>query len=124
MSAGTPRDAPSSNDASPSGTAFSTGTTVYSAAVPHGLCQPARYTHTRSPFQAFATPSPTASITPAPSCPGTWKSKLSGPVAPARAFQSVGFTPATASRTSTSPGPGCGVSTSPTSSTPEPPVSA
>ena len=72
-----PSDAPSSKDASPSGTAFSTGTTVYSAAVPHWLCQPARYTHTRSPIQALATPSPTASITPAPSCPGTWKSKFS-----------------------------------------------
>ena len=82
----------------------------------------AKYTHTRSPTRNASTPSPTASITPAPSCPGTWNSKPSDAVAPARDFQSVGFTPATTTRTRTSPGPGEGVGTSSTARTSEPPV--
>ena len=123
VSAGMPSDAPSSNDASAgSGTACSAGTTQNSAAVPHWRRHAAKYTHTRSPTRASSTPSPTASITPAPSCPGTWNSNATSPVVPARDFQSVGLTPATTTRTSTSPGPGTGVGTSSTARTDDAPV--
>ena len=114
--AGIPRLAPRSSDApAGSATARSAGTTVHCAAVPHGRCQAAKKTHTRSPTRAGSTPSPTASISPAPSWSGIWKPAASGrPVAPARDFQSVGFTPETRMRTRTSPGPGSGRSTSST----------
>jgi hypothetical protein len=121
VTAGTPRLAPSSKDAaSGSGTASRSGTTLYSAAVPHGLPAAASSSHTRCPSRRSSTPSPTASIVPAPSWWGTWKPVLSGigrGVAPARDFQSVGLTPETAIRTRTWPGPGSGVGTSSTRST-------
>src|SRR6188472_870705 len=103
--AGTPRLAPTSYDAEPGRrTACSAGTTVYSEAVPIGRSCCARRTQTRSPTETPETPLPTASTTPAPSCPG----EISGngnddAVAPARNFQSVGFTPATPSLTRISP---------------------
>src|SRR6185312_9555236 len=47
--------------------------------------------------------------------------RSAGPL-PARAFQSVGFTPETWMRTRTSPGPGCGSWRSPRVRTPESPA--
>jgi hypothetical protein len=123
VSAGTPREAPSSKEA-PSGrrTARWAGTTLYSAAVPHWRSRAAMSSHTRSPTRSAATPSPTASITPAPSWLGTAKPHAGAPAVRSD-FQSVGLTPDRAICTRTSPGPGSGVSTSVTSSEPEsPPV--
>src|SRR3954469_1375217 len=120
VNAGIPSEAPSSNDAEEgSATACADATTQNGAAVPHCRCHAAKYTHTREPTREASTPDPTASITPAASCPGTWKAN--GTSAPARDFQSVGFTPATTTRTRTSPGPGEGVGTSSTTSTPDDP---
>ena len=66
--AGTPRQAPSSNEApSGSGTACRAGTTVHSAAVPHRRPAAASQIQTRSPTRPGSTPAPTASMTPAPS---------------------------------------------------------
>ena len=116
--AGTPSDAPSSNDVPPgSGTAWREGTTVYSAAVPHRLRCAASHTHTRSPTRAGSTSAPTASIAPAPSWCGIWNPSIGRAVVPPRALKSVGFTPEACTRTSTSPGPGSGRPTSSTRST-------
>ena len=72
--AGTPSEAPSSNEApSGSATACRAGSTVHSAAVPQQLPTAASHSQTRSPIRAGSTPAPTASITPAPSWCGTWK---------------------------------------------------
>jgi hypothetical protein len=110
---GMPRLAPMSAE-TPSGSATArlSGTTVYWAAVPHGRCQAAKYTHTRAPMRARSTPSPTSSMTPAPSWFGIWNGDAMRSGRLARAFQSVGLTPETDTRTSTSPGPGSGRCTS------------
>ena len=92
--AGTPRLAPKSIEI-PSGsrTARSAGTTVHSAAVPQRRPAAAIQTHTRWPTRPGSTPSPKASMTPAPSWLGIWNSSMGRGVAPARLFQSVGLTP-------------------------------
>jgi hypothetical protein len=113
---GTPRQAPSSSDAfAGSSTALRCGTTVYSAAVPHGRWYADSHSHTRSPRTAGSTPLPTASTTPDPSWFGTWKPAATGVLR--RDFQSVGFTPDAATLTLTSPGPGSGTSRSVSSRT-------
>ena len=68
-----PRLAPSSNDAAsgPAATAWRAGSTMCSAAVPSRRRQAASQIHTRSPTSAGSTPSPTASMMPAPSWFGT-----------------------------------------------------
>ena len=90
---------------------------MYSAAVPNGRFHCPFQVHTRSPMRDFATPSPTASITPAPSLCGMTRGNAILRAVPARVFTSDGLTPEVFSLTRTSPGPGCGVSTSPTCST-------
>jgi hypothetical protein len=62
---------------------------------------------------------------PAPSWFGTTSANgVAWPArAPARAFQSVGFTPETTMRTRTSPVPGCGISRSMSCRTDDGPVS-
>jgi len=92
---------------------------VYSCAVPVGRDAAAMNSQTRSPTVSPSTPGPTASTTPAPS----WFGVISGNgnpspyVPPARAFQSVGLTPETTTRTRTSPAPGSGISRSTSSRT-------
>ena len=83
--AGTPRLAPSSKEAlSGRGTAWRPGTTVHSAAVPHRRPAAASQSQTRWPTRAGSTPSPTASITPAPSWCGIWNPSMGRGVAPLR----------------------------------------
>jgi hypothetical protein len=82
------------------------------AQVPMGRCHCPFHSHTRSPIRLTGTPSPMASITPAPSLCGTISGSLTG-----RArldLTSEGFTPEVARRTSTSPACGLGVGKSPT----------
>jgi hypothetical protein len=69
--AGTPKQAPSSSVA-PSGslTACAEGSATYSAAVPKGLPRCAFQIQTFPPMRPRLTPSPTASISPAPSLCG------------------------------------------------------
>ena len=57
---------------------------------------------TRSPMRARSTPSPTASTTPAPSLCGMTRGNTLGRLRPSLVFQSEGFTPEVARRTSTS----------------------
>ena len=65
VTAGTPSDAPRSNDApSGSGTTCAARCTVYSAAVPWARSRWASTSQTRSPTASPSTPSPTASTTP------------------------------------------------------------
>ena len=123
-----PKPAPRSNEAaSGSGTICRTGTTVDSAAVPHGRRQAASQIHTRCPTSAASTPTPTASTTPAPSWPGTCGGSMGPPTptdpVPRRDFQSVGLTPDRCTRTRTSPGPGAGSGRSTRVSTDGSPVS-
>ena len=81
--AGTPSWAPSSNDApSGSSTACRSGTTVHSAAVPHRRPAAASNSQTRWPTRPGSTPGPTASMTPAPSWCGIWKSSMGRGTAP------------------------------------------
>ena len=83
--AGTPRLAPSSKEAlSGRGTAWRPGSTVHSAAVPHRRPDAAIQVQTRWPTRAGSTPSPTASITPAPSWCGIWNPSMGRGVAPLR----------------------------------------
>ena len=79
---------------------------------PHALAHPRRV-HARRPRRRSRPRRP---------APGPGTRTRTSPVVPARDFQSVGFTPATAIRTRTSPGPGDGVETSSTDRTSEPPV--
>src|SRR5207249_7699887 len=85
----------------------------------------ASQSQTRSPTRPRSTPSPTATIVPAPSMFGTTSGNASGfpGPSPRRAFQSVGLTPDTATRTRTSSGPGVGSGRSTSFSTSGPPVS-
>ena len=72
-------------------------------------------THTRRPILAGSTPSPTDSITPAPSLCGMIRGKcIPHPNQSLRFFVSPGFTPERMTRTRTSPGPGVGAGSSPT----------
>jgi hypothetical protein len=100
-----------------SGTACSAGSTIDAAAVPNGRRHWPFQTQTRSPTRAGETPSPTCSISPAPSLCGMTRGNAILRVKPARLFTSEGLTPETARRTRTSPRPGCGVSTSATRKT-------
>ena len=110
-----PRQAPASKlIASGSFTAWFSGSTMYSAAVPNGRFHCPFQVHTRSPMRDSATPSPTASISPAPSLCGITRGNAILRAVPARVFTSDGLTPEVLSLMRTSPGPGCGVSTSPT----------
>src|SRR5262245_1418589 len=112
-----PRQAPSTKLVLPgSVTASREGTTVSSAAVPHGRCHWTMNTQTRSPIREAGTPGPTLSMTPAPSWWGTTRGKPIGRD-PARDFTSVGFRPEATIRTRTSPGPGSGTGISPTRKT-------
>ncbi len=116
--AGMPRQAPASKlTLSGSVTACAAGSAMYSAAVPKARFHCPFHTQTRSPMRVLATPSPTWSITPAPSLCGMTRGQAILRVAPRRALTSDGLTPDVASLTRTSPGAACGVSTSPTRST-------
>src|SRR5205085_9355267 len=108
--------APASNDTpAGSGTAWSEGSTTYSAAVPSARPHAAFQTHTRSPTREAGTPAPTASMTPAPSLCGTTRGNgIAALRRPARDLTSDGLTPEACTRTRTSPGPGAGVGSSPT----------
>src|SRR6185503_10601241 len=118
VSAGMPRQAPASSEiAAGSFTAWFSGSTMYSAAVPNGRFHCAFQVHTRSPTRDFTTPSPTMSISPAPSLCGITRGNAILRVKPARFFTSDGLTPEVLSLMRTSPGPGFGVSISPTCST-------
>ena len=64
-----------------------------------------------------ATPSPTWSMTPAPSLCGITRGQAILRLLPWRDLTSEGLTPEAASLTRTSPGPACGVATSPTRNT-------
>jgi hypothetical protein len=124
--AGMPRLAPSSNDAaSGKGTARSSGIATSSWAVPSARCHAASRNQTRCPTLASSTPSPTATIVPAPSWLGTTSGNgVASPGRfPWRTFQSVGFTPDNTTRTSTSPGAGSGSGRSTSLRTSGPPVS-
>jgi hypothetical protein len=80
--------------------------------------------NTASPTENRVTPEPIASTVPAtsqPSVNGGGPSTAAMP-APARVFQSTGFTPAAATRTRISVGSGSGTSAAPTSRTSGPPV--
>ena len=90
---------------------------MYSAAVPAARRHWPFHTQTRSPMREGGTPSPTSSMTPAPSLCGMTRGQAILRVAPARDFTSEGLTPEAASLTRTSPLWACGVSTSPTCST-------
>src|SRR5206468_10143128 len=72
-----------------------------------------------------STSAPTATIVPAPSWLGTTSGKAAGRpgLSPRRDFQSVGFTPDTATRTRTSPSPSVGSGRSTSFNTSGPPVS-
>jgi hypothetical protein len=86
-----------------------------SAAVPNARPHAPFHTQTRSPIRAVATPSPTLSMTPAPSLCGTMRGNASVFVrTPARDFTSDGLTPDHATLTRTSFGPGVGVGNSAT----------
>src|SRR5262249_35150620 len=66
-----PRQAPASKLMLPgNGVACTAGKTIYSAAVPKARFHCPFQTQTRSPMRDFDTPSPTSSITPAPSLCG------------------------------------------------------
>ena len=116
--AGMPRQAPASK-LTPSGslTACASGSAINSAAVPNGRFHCPFHSQTRSPMRDFATPSPTASMTPAPSLCGMTRGQAILRVAPWRDLTSEGLTPEAASLTRTSPAPGCGVATSQTFNT-------
>ena len=118
--------APRSKDApSGSGTACFAGSATSSCAVPSARFRAASHSQTRSPTRAASTPVPIATIVPAPSWFGTTSGKASGCPGPPprRTFQSVGFTPETAIRTSTSPGAGTGSGRSTSDNTLGSPVS-
>jgi hypothetical protein len=87
------------------------------AAVPKARRHWPFQTQTRSPMREAGTPSPTMSISPAPSLCGMTRGKAILRFTPARLLTSEGLTPEVASRTRTSPAPGVPVSTSPTRST-------
>ncbi len=71
-----PRQAPTSKLVlSGSRTACSAGSTMHSAAVPKARRHWPFHTQTRSPMREALTPSPTASITPAPSLCGMTRGK-------------------------------------------------
>jgi hypothetical protein len=83
---------------------------MHCAAVPNGRCHWPFQIHTRSPTRDAATPTPTASITPAPSLCGTICGNAGVLLRrPRRDFTSLGFTPDHCSFTRTSPAPGSGV---------------
>ena len=113
---GMPMQAPAAKS-TPSGkaTACAAGKAMYCAQVPMGRCHWPFHSHTRSPTREPGTPSPTASITPAPSLCGTISGSLTGRAR--RDLTSEGFTPELARRTSTSPACGLGVGKSPTCNT-------
>jgi len=98
-------------------TACSAGSTITSAAVPKARRHWPFQMKTRSPTREDETPSPTRSISPAPSLCGITRGKAILRVRPARPLTSEGLTPDVTTRTRTSPGPGCGVSTSATRKT-------
>ena len=114
-----PRHAPCSNGTSTErGTACAPGTTTYSAAVPNGRYRCAPKHHTRSPIRESGTPSPTASIVPAPSLCGTTLGKGIPTLKTSwRFLTSPGLMPEAAIRMRTSPGSGRGSGISPTTST-------
>jgi hypothetical protein len=91
------------------------GSATCSQAVPIGRCHCAFHSQTRWPMRSGGTPSPTASMTPAPSLCGTMSSAFSGRFR--RDFTSDGLTPEVCINTRTSPGSGIGVGSSPTSRT-------
>src|SRR3974390_1003163 len=104
-----PRHAPASKlVCTGSATACSDGSATYSAQVPKARSHCAFQTQTRSPTRADDTPSPTWSISPAPSLCGITRGYAILRVAPERALTSEGLTPEVASLTRTSPRLGCG----------------
>ena len=116
--AGMPRQAPASKlTLSGSLTAWAAGKAINSAAVPKARFHCPFQTQTRSPRRDLAMPSPTWSMTPAPSLCGIRRGQAIFRVEPWRDLTSDGLMPDVASLTRTSPGPACGVSTSPTRST-------
>ena len=69
--AGTPKPAPNSSETSAGNvTAWSDGKHTYSDAVPNARPRWAFQVHTRSPMRLSSMPSPTLSISPAPSLCG------------------------------------------------------
>ena len=116
--AGMPRQAPASKlTLSGSFTACAAGSAIYSAAVPKARFHCPFHSQTRSPIRDLAMPSPTWSMTPAPSLCGITRGQAILRVEPWRDLTSDGLTPEWLSLTRTSPGPACGVSTSPTRNT-------
>ena len=116
MSAGTPSEAPSSNEAwSGSGIACAAGTTVYSAAVPQRLLCAASSTQTRSPMRLGADAAADRVDRAGAVLVGYLELLRLGAdarVTRLRDFQSVGLTPEIATLTRTSPGPARGSPTS------------
>src|SRR5262247_3824070 len=107
--AGMPRHAPASNPTFPgNATACSDGSTINSAAVPNARFHCPFQIQTFSPIRDLDTPSPTSSITPAPSLCGMTRGKAILRVVPWRDFTSDGLTLEAASLTRTSPEPGRG----------------
>src|SRR5476651_136498 len=86
-------------------TACAAGSAMYSAAVPEARFHCPFHTQTRSPIRDLAMPSPTWSITPAPSLCGITRGQEILRVEPWRDLTSDGLTPEVASLTRTSPGP-------------------
>ena len=118
--------APRSNDApSDRGTACEAGRATTSCALPFARCRAASQSQTRFPTRLGSTSAPTATIVPAPSMFGTISGNARGRPGPSplRAFQSVGFTPDTATRTTTSSSVGSGSGRSTSFKTSGPPVS-
>src|SRR5258706_312458 len=114
-----PRHAPCSKG-TPSGrrTACHAGTVTYCAAVPKARYDCAPKPHTRSPTRDGSTPTPTESISPAPSLCGTTRGYgMAEPSHPCRFLMSPGFTPDARTRMRTSPARGSGSGISPTSRT-------
>src|ERR1700750_2153105 len=83
------------------GTACSEGSTIDWAAVPNGRRHWPFQTHTRSPTREGETPSPTRSISPAPSLWGMTRGNAILRVEPARLLTSEGLTPDAVKRTRT-----------------------